>query len=183
MESVLRSLNQWEIVMGTIEAPTRLDPTSPTAQELQLERAWDLRKERAYSEIDLRVEDQQRVSIRENRDPRLAWDTLHTVYRKHLADKIPSLLIEIAQAQYDGTGILEHKSNMDTLRMKLIEGGYPVSDSLYLDFFVSSLPEEYDTLMMTINYDTDTADKVVSKIYQIETRRSLRTGEGSALWR
>lgn len=183
MESVLRSLNQWKVIMGTIVAPTRLDPMSPTAQELQLERAWDLRKERAYSEIDLRVEDQQRVWIRENRDPRLAWDTLRTVYRKHLADTRVFLLAEIANAQYDGTGILEHKSNMDVLRMKLIEGGYPVPDSLYLDFFVKSLPEEYDMITITINYDTDTVDKVVNNLHQIETRRSLRTGEDQRLWR
>ena len=86
MESVLRSLNQWEVVMGTYTPPVRAVEKSPTAEELQLEKAWGLRKERAYTEIDLRVEDQERVSIRTNRDPVVAWNTLRSTYGNRLAN-------------------------------------------------------------------------------------------------
>ena len=48
METVLRSLNQWEVVIGTFVPPMCADPNSPTKAELQLEKAWKLRKERAY---------------------------------------------------------------------------------------------------------------------------------------
>ena len=53
METVLRSLNQWEVVIGTFVPPMCVDPNSPTKAELQLEKAWKLRKERAYMETDL----------------------------------------------------------------------------------------------------------------------------------
>ena len=66
MESILCSLNQWEVVTGAFIPPVRADPNAPTDKELQMERAWELRKERAYTEIDLHIEDQQRVSIRDN---------------------------------------------------------------------------------------------------------------------
>ena len=57
MESVLRSLNQWEVVMGTYTLPPRVDPNAPTEKELQMEKAWDLQRVCAYMEIELRVED------------------------------------------------------------------------------------------------------------------------------
>lgn len=181
MESILRSLCQWQVVTGAFHPPVPADPDNPTEKELQIERAWELRKERAYTEIDLRIEDQQRVSIRDNRDPRLAWHTLRTVYGNRLANTRAALLAEITRVQYDGSGILEHKSRMDALRMKLTEAGHPVAEPLYLNFFVNSLPEEFDAITNTINYDTDTVDKVVSNLRQIETKRGLRTAtEGSA---
>ena len=72
MELVLRSLNQWEVVMGTYISLVHVVEKSPIAEEIQLEKAWELCKERAYTEIDLQVEDQERVSIRTNHDPVIA---------------------------------------------------------------------------------------------------------------
>ena len=56
MELVLRSLNQWDVVTGTFISPVCVVEKSPMANELQLEKAWELRKECAYTEIDLQVE-------------------------------------------------------------------------------------------------------------------------------
>jgi hypothetical protein len=61
-------------------SPTRADSKAPTNAELELEEAWALQKECANTEIDLHIEDQQRVAIRDNCNPRLAWNTLDTVY-------------------------------------------------------------------------------------------------------
>jgi hypothetical protein len=69
----------------------RADSKAPTVEELELEEAWALRKARAYIEMDLRIEDQQRVVIRDNPDTHLAWTTLHTVYGNHLANTRVSL--------------------------------------------------------------------------------------------
>ena len=133
-----------------------------------------------YTEIDLCIEDQQRVSIWDNRDPHLAWQTLCTVYRNRLVNTRAALLAEITHVQYDGSEILEHKSKMDALQIKLIEAGHPVPEPLYLNFFINLLPEEFDAITNTIDFDKDTVDKVVSNLCQIETKRGLHTTEGSA---
>ena len=159
MESVLRSLNQWEVVMGTYTPPVRAVKKSPMAEELQLEKAWGLRKECAYTEIDLQVEDQECVSIRTNRDPVVAWNTLRSTYGNRLANTQAALLVEISHIQYDGAGILEHKSKMDALCMKLTKAGNPIPDSMYLNFFINLLPEELDTV-----------EEVVSNLRQVEMK-------------
>jgi hypothetical protein len=173
--------NKWEVVIGQFPSPTRADSKAPTDAELELEEAWTLRKERAYTEIDLRIEDQQRVAIRDNRDPRLAWSTLRTVYGNCLVNTRASLLGEITHIQYDGSGIMEHKSRMDSLRLRLIEAGHPVLEPLYLSFFVNTLPEEFDAVTNTIDWDHDTVVELVSNLRQVEIRKGLCTAtEGSA---
>ena len=59
--------------------------------------------------------------------------------------------------------------------MKLTEAGNPIPDSLYLNFFVNSLPEEFDMLVNMVNYDLDTVEEVVSNIRQMEIKKSLCT--------
>jgi gag-polypeptide of LTR copia-type/Zinc knuckle len=137
-------------------------------------------REHGSFEGSVPIEDTVRVSIRDNRDPCLAWHKLRTVYGSRLANTKAALLAELSRAQYDGSGILEHKSKMDALRMKLTEAGHHIPESLYLNFFVNSLPEEFDAIVNTIDYNMDTVDKVVSNLRQIETKRGLRTVEGSA---
>ena len=103
------------------------------------------------------------------------------MYGNRLANTRVALLAEITRAHYDGAGILEHKSRMDLLLMKLTEAGNPIPDSLYLNFFVNSLPEEFEALVNTVNYDLDTVEEVVSNIHQMEIKKSLRTEhEGTA---
>jgi gag-polypeptide of LTR copia-type len=167
MESTLRSLNQWEVVIGQFPSPKRADSKAPTDAELELEEAWALRMERAYTEIDLRIEDQQRVAIRDNRDPRLAWNTLRMVYGNRLANARASLLGEITHIQYDGSRIMGHKSRMDSLRLRLIEAGHPVLEPLYLSFFVNTLPGEFDAITNTIDWDNDTVAELVSNLRQV----------------
>ena len=163
MESVLRSLNQWEVVMGTYISPVCVVEKSPTAEEIQLGKAWELCKECTYTEIDWWVEDQECVSIRTNCDFVIAWNTLKAVYDR-LANTWAALLVEIMHIWYDGAGILEHKSKMDVLHMKLTEARNPIPDSMYLNFFINSLPEEYDSLVSTVNYKLDTVEEVVSNL-------------------
>jgi len=60
---------------------------------------------------------------------------------------------------------------MDALQMKLTEAGHPVLESLYLNFFVNSLPEEFDVITNTIDFNKDMVDKVVSNLRQIEMKK------------
>jgi hypothetical protein len=139
MESTLRSLIQWEVMVGQFPSPTHADSKAPSNAELQLEEAWALWKECAYTEIDLNIEDQQRVVIRDNCDPHLAWNMLHMVYGNHFANTRASLLGEITRIQYDGSRIMEHKSSMDSPCLRLIEAHQPVLEPLYChDSFILS---------------------------------------------
>ena len=95
---------------------------------------------------------------------------LRTVYGNRLSNTKASLPAEITFACYDSAGILEHKAKMDSLHMKLTKAGNPAPDSLYLNFFFNTLPEEFDTLVNTVNYNLDTAEEVVSNIHQMEIK-------------
>ena len=44
MELVLRSLNEWEVVTGTFISPVCVVEKSPMADELQLEKVWELQR-------------------------------------------------------------------------------------------------------------------------------------------
>ena len=102
------------------------------------------------------------------------------VYRNRLVNITAALFAEITHVQYDGSGILVHKSKRDALWLKLIEAGHPVLEPLYFNFFVNLPPGEFDVITNTIDFDKDTVDKVVSNLHQIETKRGLHTTtEGS----
>jgi hypothetical protein len=59
--------------------------------------------------------------------------------------------------------------------------GHPVLEPLYLSFFVNMLPEEFDTITNTIDWDNNTVVELVSNLHQVETRKGLHTAtEASA---
>ena len=87
------------------------------------------------------------------------------MYGNRLANTRVTLLARITHACYSGAGILEHKAKMDSLRRKLTEAGNFISNSLYLKFFINSLPEEFDMLVNMVNYDLETVEEVLSNIH------------------
>ena len=86
MESVLCSLNQWEVVTELFPALYMLTTMSPKIMGFNWKELGAFSKNLAYSEIDLHIEDQQWVSIRDNLDSHLAWHMLHNVYGNCLAN-------------------------------------------------------------------------------------------------
>jgi hypothetical protein len=65
---------------------------------------------------------------------------------------------------------------MDTLRLRLIEAGQSISNIDYLSLFMGKLPEEYDIMSTTINYDSDTVEDVINKLQQIKICKEVRPG-------
>ena len=108
------------------------------------------------------MEDQEHISIGTNCDPVVAWSILKSMGNR-LANTGATLLMEISHIWYDGAGILEHKSKMDALHMKLTKAGNPIPNSMYLNFFINSLPEEFNALV-SVNYELDTVEEVVSNL-------------------
>jgi hypothetical protein len=180
---VLETTNQWKVVSGELTGPTRKDPDAPSRAELEAEEAWDLRKVHAYSKVMLRVEDEPHVSIMGSQNPIEAWRRLERTYGSQLANSHTMLMLELrVQMRYDGSGILEYKAQMDTLQLCLIEAGQVISDVDFLSLFMGTLPEEYDIMSTTINYDRDTVEDIVNRLRQIEIRKEVHPGfsDGSA---
>jgi hypothetical protein len=73
MKTILESLNQWKVVRGQLTGSILAKQDVPTAEELEMEEAWELCKKRAYSEILLCVEDELRILIVVSQDPKDTW--------------------------------------------------------------------------------------------------------------
>jgi hypothetical protein len=91
--------------------------------ELKAEEVWALCKVCTYSQIMLCMEDEPHVSIMGSQNPREAWEKLERTYGSQLANSQTMLISELVQMRYNGSGILEYKVRMDTLRLHLIEVG------------------------------------------------------------
>ena len=70
---------------------------------------------------------------------------------------------------------MEHKAKMDSLRRKLTEASKFISNFLYLNFFINSLPKEFDVLVNMFNYDLETVEEVVRNIPYMEIKKSWHT--------
>jgi hypothetical protein len=51
--------------------------------------------------------------------------------------------------------------------------GQIIKDADYLSMFMGTLPEDFDVMSTTINYDLDTVEEVVNKLRQIEIRKEV----------
>ena len=49
--------------------------------------------------------------------------------------------------------------------MKLTKAGNPIPDSMYLNFFINLLLEEFDVLVSAVNYRLDTVEEVVINLF------------------
>jgi hypothetical protein len=150
MHIALETLNQWKVVTGELTGPVRKDPNAPMNEECKMEDVWNLRKVRAYSEIMLRVEDELHITIMGTQNPQEAWDKLEKTYRSRLANSQTTLMSELVHMQYDRSGILGYKSQMDSLQLCLVEAGQSIKDTDYLSLFMGTLLEEFDILSTTI---------------------------------
>jgi hypothetical protein len=181
IQMVLETINQWRVVSGELTGLVRKAQDSLTKEELECEEAWSLRKVHVYSEIMLHVEDEPCMMIMASQNPTVAWEKLEKTYGLKLANSRTMLMSELVRMQYDGSGILEYKARMDTLRLCLIEAGQSISDTDYLSLFMGTLPEEYNIMSTTINYDSDTVEDVINRLRQIEIWKDVQPGlsEGS----
>ena len=111
----------------------------------------------------------------------MAYFMLRTVYSNRLANIRATLLAEITCTCYDGAGILEHKAKIHSLHMKLTKAGNPIPYSMYFNFLINTLLEEFGELVDMVNYDLDTVEEeVISHICQMEIRSLHTENEGMA---
>ena len=177
METQLRALGQWDVVTGVLTVPRPVDVRNPTADETRLLDAWTLRAARAYAEIALRVEDDYGEVIAAITDPHTAWTTLESSYGSQQSGIQSVINAELTLAKWDSTKpINDHRDHMKTLRTRLSDAGLAISNLQFYNYFVNSLPAEYDMIIAVHNPAPDySVDTLCERFRAIELRKGLRT--------
>ena len=171
MTTLLHGLNQYEMVDGTLTAPT----------EPSLLAAYRLRAARAYMEIALRIEPEWKQPINGIQDPKQAWDKLNKTYGTALDGVCDILLAQLIGLRWDATTPIQvHQMRMEELRTKLRAAGQELDEATFLSHFLNSLPAEYEVFGSTVS-SSDTVAMVANRLRKIELRRELRGDSGGAL--
>jgi len=179
METQLRALGQWEVVNGTTTAPVPANAANPTADETRQLDAWRLRTARAYAEIALRLDDDYGEVIDTITDPNAAWALLEASFGSQQSGIQSIVNAELTLAKWDGQKpINEHRDHMKTLRTRLSDAGLTISNMQFYNYFINSLPSEYDMVVAVHNpapaYSVDT---LCERFRAIELRKELRTSK------
>jgi hypothetical protein len=178
MQTQLKALGQWEVVDGSVTAPTIATPGSPSQDGARALAAWKLRAARAYAEIALRVEDDYGDAIASIDNPHDCWTILETSYGSRQSGMQAVANAELTLARWDGqTPITTHRDHMKTLRTRLAGAGLDITAMQFYQHFVNPLPAEYDMIIaihdpIPSNYSIDT---LCERFRAIELRKELRT--------
>ena len=80
MRTVLISLRQWSVVIGTTVRPTPIDARKLTKDEVKAQEAWESRTAAAFMGVSLRVADSVLAILGDTQDPTVAWCALEKQY-------------------------------------------------------------------------------------------------------
>ena len=156
-------------------APVPVDAQNPTAEETCKMDAWRLRVARAYAEIALRVEDDYREVIAAITDPHAAWTMLESSYGSQQSSIQSVINAELTLAKWDGAKpINDHRDHMKTLHTRLSDAGLSISNLQFYNYFVNSLPAEFDVIVAVHNPAPDySVDALCECFRAIELRKGL----------
>ncbi len=179
METQLHAHGQWEVIMGVTTAPTPAIAASPTPDETSLLDAWKLRAARAYAEIALRVDDDYGEVIAAITDPHAAWIMLERSYGAQQTGIQSVISAELTLAKWDGmTPINKHRDHMKTLRTRLADTGLVISNVQFYNYFVNTLPVEFDMIVAVHNPAPDySVETLCERSRAIELRKGLRNAK------
>ena len=183
MVTQLRAHGQWEVVDGSVVAPTYADPANPTPEEVRDLNAWNLRAARAYAEIALRLDEEYGETIAAISDPHQARMMLESSYGSQQSGIQGNINAELTLARWDGqTPVTAHHDHMNTLCTHLASTGLIISPVQFYNHFTTSLPAEYDTVVamhdpIPSNYSINA---LCERFRAIELRKELRTTKGTS---
>jgi len=183
MVTQLRAHGQWEVVDGSVVAPTYADPANPTPEEVRDLNAWNLRAARAYAEIALRLDEEYGETIAAISDPHQAWMMLESSYGSQQSGIQGNINAELTLARWDGqTPVTAHRDHMNALRTRLAGTGLIISPVQFYNHFTNLLPAEYDTVVamhdpIPSNYSINA---LCERFRAIELRKELRTTKGTS---
>lgn len=112
---------------------------------------WDDMNKKAYYHIVMHLEDNQLVHIKKCKTAREAWKSLQSYHQKSTLSSRIRLTRKIFKAQLELGGNMEnHLENMMNWFDELSAMGEPLSDRVLVTILLSSLNEDYDTLITAL---------------------------------
>ena len=152
-EFKVRSLVQREGLLDYIDTA----PPEVTDDE------WSKNDGRVKSILLFSISDSQLIHIRKCTTSYETWNVLKQHHQKSSLFSKVILFKKICQTVYDDNeSMVDHINNMKGLFDKLTLIGEEVSDSMIVAFLLSSLPESYGNVVMSL--ETRTEDQLTSAI-------------------
>jgi hypothetical protein len=146
---------------------------------------WIKKDAEAHLTISLAVEQSQMKHIKKSTTAKEAWDALKSYHLKSSLSVKVSLMKQLCNQKYDEMTTMEdHINGMSDVFQKLSDIGEELSESWSIAFLLCSLPESYDTIIMTLEARADdelTMSLVETKLVDEWRRRSGRDDEVNAV--
>ena len=137
--------------------------------------AWKKQDAKARSIILFAVDDSQLIHCREAETTYDLWSALKKHHQKSTLFSKVILLKKVCKTRYnEDENISEHITKMDSYFDRLNVMGEKVSDTLKLSFLLSSLPDSYDTVVMSLETRSEndlTYKMVKDRLYEEFERR------------
>jgi len=168
MEMRLRKLKVWNVVTGAESRP-------PGSDNHNVVKAWVNRQEVALNEIVNEVGDSQLVHTRVSMDPHVVWERLKDVHMSQGLGSIIAAWQKFFQLKKsDGTSVQAHAATLRELADRLLGLGDGPSETLMVAVLMLSLPESYNSLIVSLDSHPDRSDFdfVVQRCINEEARQS-----------
>lgn len=153
MELLLLKKNLWKkVILGDRPAPIPTSADNPTPTNAKQIEDWEEADDQARGSIGLTVEDDQLVHIRNKKSAKEVWKALKDYHEKNTLTNKVHLMRMICSLKLEAAGnAVEHINRMQELFTKLGDiGEDKLSETWSVAFLLSSLPEEYDSLITAL---------------------------------
>lgn len=167
MEMRLRKLGVWSIVNGQETRPAGSD-------NHKVVKGWVTRMELALNEIVSAVGDSQLVHTRVSRDASVVWERLASVHMSQGLGSIISMWQRFFQLKKsEGITMQAHAASIREHADRLTGLGDSPSETLMVAVLLSSLPESYGPLVVSLDTHPDRTkfDFVVQRCINEEARQ------------
>jgi hypothetical protein len=167
MEMRLRKLGVWSIVNGQESRPAGSD-------NHKVVKGWVSRMELALNEIVNAVGDSQLVHTRVSRDANVVWERLASVHMSQGLGSIISMWQRFFQLKkLEGVTMQAHAASIREHADRLTGLGDSPSETLMVAVLLSSLPESYGPLIVSLDTHPDRTkfDFVVQRCINEEARQ------------
>lgn len=182
MECILVRDGNWKFVNpGT---PPVVNESSSNTEKAALE-VWIEGDSRAKATIALCTEDSQHNLIMGARSAKDSWDRLQRYHHKATLTSKVSLLKKICSKNFlVGDSMEQHIFEMEELFRKLENAGQVLLEPLKVAMILRGLPEEFDTLAITLENRSDedlTLEMVRGKLLDFVSRSDASESQNKAL--
>jgi hypothetical protein len=153
MTGILKERGLLGIVDGTKKRPVPITPSVPTDDEQTAIEKWDMQDGRAINQIQLAISDPEMAYLSGADTAAEMWNHLKQAKEPKGSLAVLSkrkILYKIEMEE--GANVAEHVANMRQIQDEIhTMGGDPITDDLFSDLLVMSLPESWGPFI-TLHY-------------------------------